>query len=160
MTVCTSSFWPDNAFAKAFTSNIFWAANASHDLISPSSFVSFTRSTAVWRSEQEVETTSLSVAQTTHNCNLQVKIQCGLKSHKCMQEHAPLPTMASRACRVQREAARSLAQMFLPSTTPAKRNLSLGNPALLIKSTVCVPRTRSNPIAVTPFKPVTVLRQI
>ena len=70
-----------------------------------------------------------------------------------------MPTTASKALRELREAARSLAQMFLPSTTPAKRYFPDGKPALLIKSRVLVPRTRSNPKPVMPFKPVRVLKK-
>lgn len=61
MKICTSSFSPAKAFAKALTSTTFCAAKANHDLISLSNFVSFTRSTTVCWREQEVETTSLSV---------------------------------------------------------------------------------------------------
>ncbi|KAJ0480739.1 hypothetical protein HanIR_Chr13g0635071 [Helianthus annuus] len=50
--------------------------------------------------------------------------------------------MASRDSRTLRDAARSLAQMFLPSTTPAKRYLPDGK-LVLIKSRVCSPRTKS-----------------
>lgn len=69
----------------------------------------------------------------------------------------PFPTRFSRACKVLREEARSLAQIFLPSTTPANRYFSEGKP-LLIKSRFFDPRTRSNPSAVTHFKEVTVLK--
>ena len=65
--------------------------------------------------------------------------------------------MPSRACRVISEAARSLAQMFLQSATPAKRNFPEGNPPL-IKSRILVPRTKSNPKPITPFSPVNVLQ--
>lgn len=58
--ITTSSVCPDNALAKAFTSITFWAANASHGLISLSNLVSFSKSIAVWRREQDVETTILS----------------------------------------------------------------------------------------------------
>nr|GMC95623.1 hypothetical protein Iba_chr05cCG10340 [Ipomoea batatas] len=64
--------------------------------------------------------------------------------------------MSSRDFRVLRDPARSFAQMFLPSTTPANKYLPEGKPPL-IKSMVLVPRIKSKPKAVTPFKAVRVL---
>ena len=77
-----------------------------------------------------------------------------IKHH--IKELIPFPTMPSRAFSVSREEARLLAQMFLPSTTPAKRYFPEGNPPL-INSRVFVPRTRSKPNPVTLFKDVSVL---
>ena len=67
--------------------------------------------------------------------------------------------MASRVSSVLIEDARSFAQMFLPSTTPAKRYLPAGKPALLTKSSVLVPRTRSNPKPEMLFKAMMVLKK-
>jgi hypothetical protein len=59
--VCiTSSFLPAAALARPTTSNNFWAANASHDLSSASNLVSFFKSTAEWRREHDVDTTTFS----------------------------------------------------------------------------------------------------
>jgi hypothetical protein len=69
----------------------------------------------------------------------------------------PLPTTDSRAWRMDKDAARSFAQIFLPSTTPAKRYFPAGK-LDLICSIVFVPRTRSKPKPVTPFKEVRVLQ--
>ena len=60
----TWSGWPINAFERVTTSTNFCAANGSQELISLPSFVSFTKSTVVWRREQEVETTILPAMQT------------------------------------------------------------------------------------------------
>ena len=68
------------------------------------------------------------------------------KSPKIFHElqQVPFPTIPSRLFNVSREAVRLLAQMFLPSTTPANKYFPLGNPPL-IRSRVLVPRTKSNP---------------
>jgi len=61
--------------------------------------------------------------------------------------HIPSPTIVSRSFKMLNDAAKSLAQMFLPSITPAKRYLSPGKPTVLTRLSVLVPRIRSNPIA-------------
>lgn len=80
------------------------------------------------------------------------------ENRRVTKNKLPLPTIDSRAPRALREAARSLAQMFLPSTTPAKRYFPAGNPTLLMTSCVLVPRTRSKPKPEMPFSAVIVLR--
>ena len=60
----TWSGWPINALERVTTSTTFCAANASQELISLSSFVSFNKSTVVWKREQEVETTAFPAMQT------------------------------------------------------------------------------------------------
>ena len=64
--LCPSSFYLDNALAKAFTSTTFCVANASQDLISWSNLVSHTWSTIVWRRDQDMETTTLSTKEKDH----------------------------------------------------------------------------------------------
>ena len=124
----SSSFFPDTALAKATTSCNFWAANAIHDFSSASNFVSFFRSTAECNNEHEVETTTFSA-----------------------------PNLFCKSSMMATEAAKSLAQMFLPSTTPANKVFPAGMPCSLINSRVLAPRTRSTPKAATDSRPMRVL---
>ena len=91
-------------------------------------------------------------------CNFSIQENLKQEEDSVHVAHITLPTVISRYFKMLNNCAKSLAHMFRPSITPAKRYLSLGKPIVLTRLSVLVPRIRSNPIADIAFNRMMVLQ--